>query len=95
MQESCFHEWVHRDQPGDGRSCGGALLQQAGRGGAVDQGREAGGEDAPPLLSAFPFQPGAARTGRRMPGVSKSKRKPMLRSDFLVFGAKVNPVFAH
>src|ERR1035437_4298018 len=36
---------VHRDQPGDGQPCSGAVLQQAGDGGAVDQGRQAGGQD--------------------------------------------------
>jgi len=36
---------IHRDQPGDGQPDGGAVLQQAGHGGTMDQGRQAGGED--------------------------------------------------
>ena len=36
---------VHRDQPGGLKPGGGAVLQQARHGGAMDQGRQAGGED--------------------------------------------------
>jgi len=36
------------------------LLQQARDGGAVDQGRQAGGEDDPPFLSSFSVEPSAA-----------------------------------
>src|SRR5712692_8839973 len=52
--------WVHRDQPGDTEPGGSAVLQQAGDGGAVDQGRQAGGEDDPLILSSFPLKSSAA-----------------------------------
>src|SRR5712692_192667 len=39
---------------------GGAVLQEAGHGGAVDQGRQAGGEDDPALLPLFPLEASAA-----------------------------------
>src|SRR5205807_9996737 len=38
---------IHRDQPGDGQLGRGVFLQQTGHGGAVDQRRQAGGEDDP------------------------------------------------
>ena len=52
--------WVHRHQPGDGQPGGGAVLQQAGNGRAVDQGRQAGGEDDTAELPPFSVQRGAA-----------------------------------
>ncbi len=42
---SCSPEWVHRDQPGGFKPGGGAVLQQARNSGAMDQRRQAGGED--------------------------------------------------
>jgi hypothetical protein len=42
---------IHRDQPGDGQPGGGAVLQQAGHGGAMDQGRQTGGQDDAAELS--------------------------------------------
>ena len=51
---------VHRDQPGDPEPGGGALLQQAGYGGAVDQGGEAGGQDDAALLPSVSLEPSAA-----------------------------------
>ena len=51
---------LHRDQPGDGQPGGGAVLQQARDGGAVDQGRQAGGEDDAAELPSVPVQRGAA-----------------------------------
>jgi hypothetical protein len=47
---------VHRHQPGDGQPSGGAVLQQARHGRAVDQGRQAGGEDDALELPSFPRQ---------------------------------------
>ena len=52
----------HRDQPGDSEPGGGAVLQQAGDSGAVDQGRQASRKDDSPLLSSFPLEPSAAGT---------------------------------
>src|ERR1035437_6059175 len=51
---------IHRDQSGDTEPGGSAVLQQAGDGGAVDQGRQAGGEDDSPLLPSFPLKSSAA-----------------------------------
>ena len=51
---------IHRDQPGDGQPGGGAVLQQARHGRAVDQGRQAGGEDDAAELPSVPVQRGAA-----------------------------------
>src|SRR5207237_239375 len=51
---------VHRDQPGDTEPGSGAVLQQTGYGGAVDQGRQAGGEDDAALLPSVPLEPSAA-----------------------------------
>jgi Transposase DDE domain group 1 len=51
---------IHRHQPGDTKPGGGAVLQQTGNGGAVDQGGQAGGKDDAPFLPPFPLQPGAA-----------------------------------
>jgi len=50
----------YRDQPGGTEPDGGAVLQQARDGGAVDQGGQAGGEDDAVVLPSFPLQPGAA-----------------------------------
>src|SRR5450759_1695771 len=47
---------IHRDQPGDGQPSGGAVLQQAGNGGAVDQGRQAGGQDDTSELPPVPVE---------------------------------------
>jgi len=46
---------VSVNQSGDAEPGGGALLQQAGDSGAVDQRRQAGGQDDPALLSPFSF----------------------------------------
>jgi Transposase DDE domain group 1 len=46
---------LYRNQSGDAESGGGALLQQAGNSGAVDQRRQAGGPDDATLLSPFSF----------------------------------------
>jgi hypothetical protein len=51
---------LHRDQPGDGQPGGSAVLHQARYGRAVDQRRQAGGEDDAPELSPFPVERGAA-----------------------------------
>jgi len=51
---------LHRDQPGDAEPGSRALLQQAGLSGAVDQGRQAGRKDDPPVLPSVPLQPSAA-----------------------------------
>mgnify|MGYP001583929974 CR=1 FL=1 len=51
---------VHRDQPGDRQPGGGAVLQQAGHGRAMDQGRQASGEDDPAELPSVPGQRSAA-----------------------------------
>ena len=51
---------IHRDQPGRCQPGRGAVLQQAGHGGAVDQGRQAGGEDDAAELPSVPVQRGAA-----------------------------------
>ena len=51
---------IHRDQLGDTEPGGGALLQQARNGGAVDQGGEADRKDDPPFLSPFPLKSSAA-----------------------------------
>jgi hypothetical protein len=51
---------VHRDQPGDTELGGSAVLQQARDGGAVDQGRQAGGEDDAALLPSVPLEPSPA-----------------------------------
>ena len=48
---------VRRNQPGDVRS---AVVERARDGGAVDQGRQAGGEDDPAILSPLSLQRGAA-----------------------------------
>src|ERR1035441_9209041 len=51
---------VHRDQPGDGQPCSGGVLQQAGDGGAVDQRRQAGGQDDAAELPPVPVEGSAA-----------------------------------
>jgi len=51
---------VHCDQLGDAESGGGALLQQTRDGGAVDQGRQAGGQDDAAFLSSVSLQSSAA-----------------------------------
>jgi len=51
-----------QEQLGDTEPGGGALLQQAGDSGAVDQGRQAGGEDDEALLPSVPPEPSAAGT---------------------------------
>ena len=51
---------VHRDEPGDGQPGGGAILQQARDGGAVDQRRQAGSEDDAALVPSIPGERGAA-----------------------------------
>src|ERR1035437_2620167 len=51
---------VHRDEPGDTEPSGSALLQQARDGGAVDQGRQAGGEDDAAFLPSVPLEPSPA-----------------------------------
>jgi hypothetical protein len=57
LEGSCS---VHRDQPGHNEPGGGALLQQAKHGGAMDQRRKAGSEDDAAELSSFPLKRGAA-----------------------------------
>jgi len=52
---------LYCDQPGDAQPSGRAVLQQARDSGTMDQRRQAGGEDDPPLLSSFSLEPGAAR----------------------------------
>ncbi len=47
---------LYRHQPHGGEPRGGALLQQTGHGGAVDQRRQAGGEDDAAFLSPLPRQ---------------------------------------
>jgi len=63
---------VHRDQPGDGQPGGGAVLQQPGDGGTVDQRRQAGGEDDAAELPPVPVKRGAAlaERDRLQPGES-------------------------
>jgi hypothetical protein len=51
---------VHRNEPGDAEPGGGAVLQQARDGGAVDRGEQAGRKDDPFILSSFPLEPSAA-----------------------------------
>ena len=51
---------LYRHQPHGGEPRGGALLQQTGHGGAVDQRRQASGEDDAALLPSLPRQRGAA-----------------------------------
>lgn len=46
----------HRDEPGDGQSGGGPVLQQAWNGGAMEQGRQAGGEDDSAELPSVPVE---------------------------------------
>src|SRR5271163_2762860 len=55
---------IYRDQSGPARQTGGAVLQPAGHGGAVDQGREERAQLDPPVLSRLCGQPGAAATVR-------------------------------
>ena len=55
---------VHRDQSNPARQTGGAVLQPAGHGGAVDQGRQERGQMDAPVLSRLCGQPGAAATVR-------------------------------
>jgi CheY-like chemotaxis protein len=45
---------IHRHEPGDRQPGGREVLQHAGYGGAVDQGRQAGGELDPSFLSSVP-----------------------------------------
>src|ERR1017187_3688050 len=47
---------IHRDQPGDRQSGGGAVLQQAGHRRAVDQGRQAGSQDDQAELPPVPLE---------------------------------------
>ena len=63
---------LHRDQLPDFKPGGGALLQQARHGGAVDQRGQAGGRDDAALLPPLPRQPGAAvaERDRLQPGES-------------------------
>ena len=51
---------IHCDEPGNRQPGGSAVLQQAGDSRAVDQGRQAGGEDDPAELPPVPLQRGAA-----------------------------------
>jgi hypothetical protein len=53
---------LHRDQSGDAKPDGGALLQQAGHGGAMDERRQASGEDDAVVLPSLSVEPGAAGT---------------------------------
>src|ERR1019366_4691022 len=55
---------IHRDQPGDRQPGDGAVLQQAEDGGAVDQGRQTGGEDDAAELPPVPVQRGTALAER-------------------------------
>ena len=55
-----FGERIHRHEPGDRQPGGGAVLQQAGDGGTVDQRSQAGGEDDAAELPPVPFQRGTA-----------------------------------
>src|SRR5208283_4681505 len=55
---------IHRDQPGNGQPGGGAVLQQAGDGGSVDQRRQAGSQDHQAELPSVPVQRGAALAER-------------------------------
>ena len=61
---------LHRDNPRDGQPCGGALLQQARHGGAVDQGREGGGQADAAELPPVPGERSAvvAERDRLQPG---------------------------
>ena len=60
---NCSRRGIHRDEPGDRQPGGGAVLQQAGHGGTVDQGRQAvpsgPGEDDAAELPPVPLQRGA------------------------------------
>jgi hypothetical protein len=47
---------VHRDEPGNGQSGGGTVLQQARHRRAVDQRRQAGSEDDPAVLPSTPVE---------------------------------------
>ena len=47
---------VHRDQLGDRQPGGGAVLQPAGDGGAMDQGRQAGRQDDAAELPSLPLE---------------------------------------
>jgi hypothetical protein len=47
---------MHRDRSGDAEPGGGTVLQQARDGGAMDQGRQAGGEDDTAELSSNPVE---------------------------------------
>src|SRR5271170_7488506 len=51
---------IYRDQSNPARQTGGAVLQPAGHGGAVDQGRQECGQMDPPVLPRLCGQPGAA-----------------------------------
>jgi hypothetical protein len=61
---NCSLGRVHRDQSNSACQTGGAVLQPAGRGGAVDQGRKECGEMDAPVLSRLCGQSGAAATVR-------------------------------
>src|SRR5215472_7714079 len=63
---------IYCDQLGDGQPCGSSVLQQAGDGRAVDQGRQAGGEDDAAELPPVPLERGAALVERNclQPGES-------------------------
>ncbi len=50
-EPSSFHDGGN--QPGNGQPYSSAVLQQAGNGGAMDQGRQAGGKDDAAKLRSF------------------------------------------
>src|SRR5206468_5639070 len=64
--------WIHRDQPGNRQPCSGAVLQQAGNGGTMDQRRQAGGQDDAAELPSVPVERSAvmAEPDRLQPGES-------------------------
>ena len=55
---------IYRDQPETARQTGGAVLQPAWHGGAVDQGRQERRQMDAPILSRLCGQPSAAATVR-------------------------------
>lgn len=57
---------------GDRQSCGGAVLQQAGDGAAIDRGGLAGGKGDPAELPSVPIQRGEAVAERDGMQVGKS-----------------------
>ena len=76
---------MHRDQPGDRQPGGGAVLQQAGNGGTVDQGEQAGPSrsvlsdlscwNEPSFTHPPAVAPQSASPGSRDPGVLKMSSK--------------------